>query len=155
MGGADDELAVNPHLDLVSTLTQVPGVLEQGPAVPRCVQSFDFAMTKELKTRSPATRSVGWGPPKVVNLPALATWADQTNPQHRSVNRVLLEEVHRQGMPCLVWTVDAPDTMGRAARLGEDGVITNRPARLVAVPSGRMLSGGPSRRSTWALYFFL
>lgn len=124
-------------MDLVSTLARVPGVLDQGPAVPRVVvQSFDFATMKELKTRSPRLQVGLLGAPKVVNLPALATWADQVNPQHRSVNRFYIDEVHRQGMDCLVWTVDAPGAMRRAARLGVDGVITNRPDRLVAVLSG-------------------
>ena len=125
-------------MDLVSALAQVPGVLDLAPTAPGVVvQSFDFASMKELKTRLPELQVGLLGTPKVVNLPALATWADQINPQHRSISRSYVDEVHRHGMGCLVWTVDAPGAMRRAARLGVDGVITNRPDRLVTVLSGR------------------
>lgn len=122
--------------DLLSALAGVPGVLDRSPLVPRVVvQSFDFPTMKELKARAPRLEVGLLGTPKVANLPALATWADQVNPQHRRVTRSYVEEVHRQGMECVAWTVDAPGAMRRAVGLGVDGVITNRPARLRAVLS--------------------
>jgi glycerophosphoryl diester phosphodiesterase len=126
-------------VDLVSTLYGANGAGELAPAVPRVVvQSFDFAAMKELKTRVPRLLVGLLGTPKAANLPALATWADQVNPQHRSVNRSYVEKVHQHGMACLVWTVDASRAMSRAVALGVDGVITNRPDRFLTV----LASGG-------------
>ena len=118
--------------DLVTTLAS---------AVPRVVvQSFDFAAMKDLKSRMPGLQVGLLGAPRSVNLPALATWADQINPRHWSVNRSYVDAVHRHGMDCLVWTVDGPGAMRRAVRMGADGVITNRPDRLRAVLSSARTS---------------
>jgi glycerophosphoryl diester phosphodiesterase len=116
--------------DLVYALTALPDVLRTEPTGPRVVvQSFHFAAMKDLKTRLP-NLSVGLlGTPALANLPVLGTWADQVNPHHWSVDRSYVDAVHRQGMSCLVWTVDSVWAMRRAVRLGVDGVITNRPDR--------------------------
>jgi glycerophosphoryl diester phosphodiesterase len=85
---------------------------------------------KELKTQVPEIPVGLLGAPSRANLPALATWADQVNPSHLSVDRAYVDEVHRLGMNCLVWTVNHSYLMRRALRAGVDGVITNRPAAL-------------------------
>jgi glycerophosphoryl diester phosphodiesterase len=100
------------------------------------VQSFDFAAMKELKTRVPEVPVGLLGRPAHGNLAALATWADQVNPSHRSVDRAYVEKLHDLGLECRVWTVDRTLAMRRAVRLGVDGIITNRPDAL-----GRLLSG--------------
>jgi glycerophosphoryl diester phosphodiesterase len=102
------------------------------------VQSFDFAAMKELKTRVPEVAVGLLGRPARANLAALATWADQVNPSHLAVDRDYVESLHELGLECRVWTVDRTLAMRRAARLGVDGIITNRPRQL-----GRLLSGSP------------
>lgn len=133
--------------DLVSALTAFPGALELTPAGPRVVvQSFHFAAMKELKTRLPGLTVGLLGAPAVANLPALSTWADQVNPHHWALDRWYVEQVHRHGMACLVWTVDRPSAMRRALRLGVDGVITNRPDRfaLQCARGARFSRGRPA-----------
>lgn len=112
--------------DLASTLGGAAAVPDL------VVQSFDIAAMKELKTRLPQLQVGLLGTPQLVNLPALASWADQVNPHHWSVTSAYVDAVHRCGMQCFVWTVDAPSAMRRAVRLGVDGVITNRPDRFAA-----------------------
>jgi len=50
-----------------------------------------------------------------------------------SYNRVtpeLVEHIHREGMKVLVWTVDSPDGIARAKKMGVDGIISNFPDRV-------------------------
>ena len=116
--------------DVVATARAVPGfgrAVADGKLV---VQSFSFAAVKEHKTLAPSVPVGLLGAPSAANLPALATWADQVNPNHLSVDRRYVDRVHALGMDCQVWTVDRPTAMARALRLGVDGVITNRPGSL-------------------------
>lgn len=114
--------------DVVAAIRGIPGHVGSAVAAGRLVvQSFDFAAVKEFKTREPTVPVGLLGAPARANLPALATWADQVNPGHMSVDKAYVDEVHRSGMACLVWTVNHRSGMKRALRLGVDGVITNRP----------------------------
>jgi len=99
------------------------------------VQSFDVAAMKEHKTAAPHIPVGILGRPRVSNLPALASWADQVNPAHDTVGAVYVDRVKDAGLGCLVWTVDFPTWMGRAARIGADGIITNRPELLLQLQS--------------------
>lgn len=119
--------------DLVSTLRGLTGYLSAAVADRRLVvESFDFAAMKAHKTRVPEVPVGLLGSPARANLAALGTWADQVNPQHWSVDSSYVDEVHRHGMGCLVWTVNRASAMHRALDLGVDGIITNEPARLSA-----------------------
>jgi glycerophosphoryl diester phosphodiesterase len=120
--------------DLVGTLRGAPGLLDRLLAERRLVvESFDFAAMKAHKTRAPEVPVGLLGSPARANLPALGTWADQVNPHHWSVDSAYVDDVHRHGMECLVWTVNRSSAMRRALSLGVDGVITNGPARLARV----------------------
>lgn len=139
--------------DLVGSLRRAPGLLDRWVAERRLVvESFDFAAMKALKTRAPEVPVGLLGSPARANLPALATWADQVNPHHWSVDRSYVDEVHRHGLECLVWTVNRSSAMRRALGLGVDGVITNEPARLARTldrhaARGRWRARRPSRPS--------
>ena len=102
------------------------------------VQSFDFAAMKELKTRLPEVPVGLLGTPARSNLAALATWADQVNPRHTSIDRDYVQLLDDLGLECRVWTVNRGQAMRRALRLGVGGVITDRPQAL-----GRLLSASP------------
>lgn len=121
--------------DVVSVAEGSPGYREAAATRRMVVQSFSFAAMKEHKTLAPSIPVGLLGAPSAANLPALASWADQVNPNHRSVDRGYVDRVRALGMDCQVWTVDRKAAMQRAVRLGVGGVITNRPdlfARLLA-----------------------
>jgi glycerophosphoryl diester phosphodiesterase len=121
--------------DVVATVECAPGAAAAVAAGKLVVQSFGFAAMKEHKTLAPSIPVGLLGSPSAANLPALATWADQVNPNHRSVDRAYVDRVRALGLDCQVWTVDRKSAMQRAGRLGVSGVITNRPevlARLLA-----------------------
>jgi glycerophosphoryl diester phosphodiesterase len=129
--------------DVVAQMRDLPRHVEPALAEGRLVvQSFTFAAMKEHKTLAPAFPVGLLGTPSRANLPALGTWADQVNPSHFSVDKGYVDQVHRAGMQCLVWTVDRPPAMKRALRIGVDGVITNRPHAL-----GRLLADREPARS--------
>lgn len=122
--------------DVVGTMREARGYVDE--AVPRgrlVVQSFSYAAMKDHKTQQPSVPVGLLGAPSRANLPVLATWADQVNPSHFSVDKGYVDHVHRLGMACLVWTVNRGPAMRRAVRMGVDGIITNRPDAL-----GRVLA---------------
>jgi glycerophosphoryl diester phosphodiesterase len=117
--------------DVVAQMRDLRRLVDPALAEGRMVvQSFDVAAMKEHKTLAPSVPVGLLGTPSRANLPALGTWADQVNPSHFSVDKGYVDQVHRAGMECLVWTVDRPPAMRRALRIGVDGVITNRPNSL-------------------------
>ncbi|WP_104190626.1 glycerophosphodiester phosphodiesterase family protein [Cryobacterium sp. Y82] len=91
------------------------------------VQSFNFDSMKTFTALEPTVPVGLLGTPTIDQLPELATWADQVNPYHTSIDAAYVAEVHRLGMDVLVWTVNSEADMVRAIELGVDGVITNRP----------------------------
>jgi glycerophosphoryl diester phosphodiesterase len=91
------------------------------------VQSFNFDSMKTFTELEPTIPVGLLGTPTIDQLPELATWADQVNPYHTSIDAAYVAEVHRLGMDVLVWTVNSEADMVRAIELGVDGVITNHP----------------------------
>ena len=91
------------------------------------VQSFNFDSMKTFTELEPTIPVGLLGTPTIDQLPEFATWADQVNPYHTSIDAAYVAEVHRLGMDVLVWTVNSEADMVRAIELGVDGVITNRP----------------------------
>ncbi|CAA9332952.1 MAG: Glycerophosphoryl diester phosphodiesterase [uncultured Nocardioidaceae bacterium] len=120
--------------DLVQELETIPGYLPGAVASGSLVvQSFDVAAMKQHKTLAPAVPVGLLGRPRRSNLPALSTWAQYVNPAYLCTDQAYVARVQQLGMRCLTWTVDAERSMHRAARLGVDGIITNRPQRLHSV----------------------
>lgn len=132
--------------DVVAALREQPELVASAGQARLVVQSFSIAAMKEHKTQAPEIAVGLLGQPARQNLPALGTWADQVNPSHVAVDRAYVDQVHRLGMRCLVWTVNHPYLMRRALRAGVDGVITNRPTVLAGVLAAREAAGaGPER----------
>ena len=52
--------------------------------------------------------------------------------QHHSCTRLLVSAAHMAGFKVNVWTVDNPEDIRRAMRIGVDGIISNRPDRVFA-----------------------
>ena len=74
-----------------------------------------------------------WVGPAPIELLDFATWVDQINPQYTAADATFLGHVHELGMSSLVWTVNSVEDMEKAIDLGADGIITNRPDRLLEV----------------------
>ncbi len=122
--------ALHPGLarDVAVALRGIPGYVDGALADERLVvQSFDHEAMAEHKKLEPDVPVGLLGTPSRPELGALATWVDQVNPAHWSVDRAWVDTVHAHGMRCQVWTVNRPAAIRRALRLGVDGVITNRP----------------------------
>lgn len=125
--------------DVVATLRDTPGYLASAlPAGRLVVQSFNFAVMKDLKTQLPVVPIGLLGTPARAHLPVLASWADQVNPHHLKIDSGYVDLVHEHGMACLVWTVNRTQGMKRALRMGVDGVITNRPDVLAGLLHDRV-----------------
>jgi len=130
--------------DVAAAFREVPGYVSGAVADGRLVvESFDFAAMKELKAQLPAVPVGLLGTPARSHLPVLASWADQVNPSHFSVDDAYVEQVHDHGMACLTWTVNRAPAMRRCLRMGVDGVITNRPAAFAAVREAASPVGAP------------
>jgi len=125
--------------EVAATMRVVPGFLEAAVTTGRVVvQSFDFDSMRSYRELEP-TATVGLrGTPATRALPELATWADQVNPHHKSIDPAYVRAVQDAGMDCLVWTVNAIPNMRRAINMGVDGVITNRPDVLGQVLRDRL-----------------
>jgi glycerophosphoryl diester phosphodiesterase len=114
--------------DVVAELRRCAGFTHPALASRRLLaQSFDFGSMRTLKELDPAVPVGLLGTPERFRLPALGAWADLVNPRHSTVNARYVAEVHRNGMQCLLWTVNRASKMHRAIDNGADGVITNRP----------------------------
>ena len=99
------------------------------------VQSFDLRAMNRLAHDVPGLPVGVLAPVPARRLPALATWASYLNPHHRLVDEAYVGRVHDAGMRCLPWTVDSPRRIRTLLRHGVDGVISNRPDLLRAVPT--------------------
>lgn len=125
--------------EVAEEMRTFPGYVDSATAAGRLVvQSFSFDSMRAYAALEPAVPVGLLGTPARDQLPALAEFADQVNPNHRSVDSSYVAAVHEAGMECLVWTVDAPADMNRAIDLGADGVITNRPDVLEQVLRDRL-----------------
>ncbi|TSI15085.1 glycerophosphodiester phosphodiesterase family protein [Brevibacterium aurantiacum] len=119
---------------LVESLTASPDYLDRALAAGMLVvQSGDWAFIREFHALAPEIPVGVLGRPCPDELRDFATWVDQVNPQYIAADATFLGHVHELGMSSLVWTVDSVEDMEKAVDLGADGIITNRPDRLVAV----------------------
>lgn len=122
------ELYPGIEAEVSATLRESRGYVQSAVGQDKLVvQSFNFDSMKTFTQLEPTVPVGLLGTPALAALPELATWADQINPPHLSIDAAYVAEVHHLGMDILVWTVDAEADMVRAIGLGVDGVITNRP----------------------------
>ena len=122
------ELYTGIEAEISSALRESRGYVQSAVGQDKLVvQSFNFDSMKTFTELEPTVPVGLLGTPRIDQLPELATWADQVNPHHTSIDAAYVAEVHRLGMDVLVWTVNSEADMVRAIELGVDGVITNRP----------------------------
>jgi glycerophosphoryl diester phosphodiesterase len=97
------------------------------------VQSFDADSVQTVHQLRPDLKTGFLGTPDVAELPAYAAFADQINPSATTITSAYVAAVHAvtgvHGKPLEVdtWTVDDGPTALSAARMGVDGVISNKP----------------------------
>jgi glycerophosphoryl diester phosphodiesterase len=75
--------------------------------------------------------SVDWSP--AVLATALALGVAGVAPRHTAVDAGLVETAHRHGLAVAAWTVNQVDDLRRTLAVGLDAVITDYPARALAV----------------------
>jgi glycerophosphoryl diester phosphodiesterase len=113
---------------VAAALRRSPSWLRRDPEERRlAVQSFDWASVRRFHSALPDVPVGLLGTPKTAELPELASYADQINPTYRDVTASYVGKVHAARMDLLTWTVDDAGDMKDAARLGVDGIITNKP----------------------------
>lgn len=93
------------------------------------VESFDPDFLIEFRAVAPRIALGLLGLPDRAELPGLARFCDQINPQHTSVDADLVAAVHGAGMSITPWTADEPEDIERLRALGVDGLITDAPDR--------------------------
>ncbi|WP_424892721.1 glycerophosphodiester phosphodiesterase [Streptomyces sp. XH2] len=97
------------------------------------VQSFSAPSLKAFHRVRPDVKTGFLGAPKPSELRSYAAFADQINPNHKSVTAAYVRAVHAvrgaHGRPLEVsaWTVDKGDRAVALARMGVDGIISNAP----------------------------
>ncbi|WP_055692737.1 glycerophosphodiester phosphodiesterase [Streptomyces prasinus] len=97
------------------------------------VQSFSADSVRTVHELEPAVRTGFIGKPPVKDLPVYADFADRINPPHASLSSGYVTAArgfrgpHGKPLKVLAWTVDDAAAARRAAGLGVDGIISNKP----------------------------
>ncbi|MFG2140527.1 glycerophosphodiester phosphodiesterase [Streptomyces sp. NPDC048650] len=123
-----------PGIEL-QTLTELrrAGWLDRGHVKRRLIiQSFNAGAIKTVHSLRPDVKTGFLGNPSVADLPAYAEYCDQINPNYTTVTPSYVNTVHglkgphgRQ-MELLTWTVDDGAKAVALARMGADGIISNK-----------------------------
>ncbi|WP_030373253.1 glycerophosphodiester phosphodiesterase family protein [Streptomyces rimosus] len=97
------------------------------------VQSFSADSVKKVHSLRPDIKTGFLGTPAVAELPKYAAFADQINPQYKSIDAGYVASVHKvkgpHGRPLEVftWTIDDAANAVKAAGQGVSGIISNKP----------------------------
>ncbi|MFI8303432.1 glycerophosphodiester phosphodiesterase [Streptomyces sp. NPDC085927] len=97
------------------------------------MQSFSADSVRTVHALKPGVKTGFIGAPPVKDLSVYADFADQINPSHTSLSAGYVTAVqgfrgpHRKPLEVLTWTVDDAAAARRAAGLGVDGIISNKP----------------------------
>jgi glycerophosphoryl diester phosphodiesterase len=119
---------------VAAALKASPSWLQRDPSERRLVvQSFDWHSVQRFHAVLPTVPTGLLGTPKVADLPKLAKYADQINPTFAGLTASYVTRVHASHMDVLTWTLNERGDMEKAASLGVDGIITNKPDVLRSV----------------------
>ncbi|MFS2293758.1 MAG: glycerophosphodiester phosphodiesterase [Actinomadura sp.] len=122
------------EMRIAAALKRAPSWLRPDPKERRLVvQSFDWDSVRRFRNAMPKVPVGLIGKAKVQDLPGLASFADQINPTFTDLDPSYVNRVHAARMDVLTWTLDDAGDMRKAAELGVDGIITNRPDVLWSV----------------------
>jgi len=132
--GVDALVEIKSPRDHPDTTANLAAVLTRARMVPSriTVQSFDAEFVRDLRQTFPTVRAgVVLHRATRARIREVAGWADLVNVHHRWVSHALLDEARAHGLDCLAWTVNHPYAVRRVLALGVDGVVTDRPDRLL------------------------
>jgi len=111
-----------------------PGYTESALANGRlAVQSFNWESMATYDAISPATPLGLLGTVPADQLDEYARWADQVNPNFRTVTPEYVDAVHDAGLTINPYTVNQVADMNTLLDAGVDGIITDRPDVLESV----------------------
>ena len=107
------------------------------------VVSFELPAVTEIKSLSSSIRTgalfapqrrpnVSWRTNSILSA-ATECGADELLPHRLLARPKLIEKARDRHFPVVVWTVDDPAWVARATNLGIQALITNNPARMLAV----------------------
>jgi glycerophosphoryl diester phosphodiesterase len=99
------------------------------------VQAFNWNSMRLLHGILPWVPIGVLGTPAPEQLPRLAAFAAQINPNHRDLSADYVARIHAAGMDVFTWTAQDATVMRQAIAYGVDGVITDRPDVLRAILS--------------------
>lgn len=136
--------AMRSVVDLVTAVRKDLITHRRSPSV--LVSSFDGEVVQTVRRLLP-TVPVGWlleasAVPGFSCAAARSLGCAAIHPHWRAVDAELVARAHAEGLAVHVWTVDDAEDQRRLARLGVDGIITNRPAearralRAAGLPTG-------------------
>lgn len=97
------------------------------------IQSFSADSVKTTHALRPDVKTGFLGTPAVADLPKFAKFADQINPNYKTLSAEYVAAVHAvrgaHGKPLEVytWTVDDAPNAVKVAGMGVNGIITNKP----------------------------
>lgn len=94
------------------------------------IQSFDWRIVRTLRRLDPRIPCGLLVEKRRALRPALRHMGfvpDWVNPAGRLLDRALSRALHAKGVSIAVWTLNRPEEMLRAARLGADAIITDFP----------------------------
>ncbi|WP_127359759.1 glycerophosphodiester phosphodiesterase [Actinacidiphila soli] len=116
------------------TLLRKEGWLDKAHVTHRLViQSFSVAALRTTHRLRPSVHTGFLGNPDTADLRSYAAFADQINPDEKTVTLSYVDAVHRHrgphGVPMQVnaWTVDHAREAATLTAMGVDGIITNKP----------------------------
>ena len=113
---------------VAAALKRSPSWLRRDPSERRLVvQSFDWESVRRFHSVMPEVPTGLLGKPKAGDLPKLASYADQINPTYGDLTASYVKRVHAARMEVFTWTLDDSGQMKKAAELGVNGIITNKP----------------------------
>jgi len=125
-------------------------VQQRAPRIPTVYLTQETGPGATVFLDKPSPWTAGFNPndhgqslPRTIKAAGGAIWS----PFYRDVDAALIRESHQLGLEVVVWTVNAPEDMGRLMDLGVDGIISDRPdllrsvaaAKGIAVPRGAPL----------------
>ncbi len=139
-----DRIALNLEIKEAGYVEETLALLRPFDLDQFLVSSFLDDVVREAKTLAPELRTgllVGAGFRKALTVRRPAVKADRLVIHRRVASAAALSAASAAGVPCVVWTINAPRTLDRyLAHTAVEGVITDRPALALA---RRTLLGSP------------
>ena len=121
------------------------------------VKSFDLDSIYQMRQMLPKVRTAALFAPKILTLlhkesrrileEAQKCEADEISIHYSLATQNFVETARENGFPTTIWTVDNPVWIKRAVNSGINAIITNNPAKLLALKQKYLLSDtGISRK---------